>query len=82
MLQSCFFDNYCPKPIKEKKIDALELSECLTDDKYKTLQEAISFYEINMRKRAAKAAKESLENGGRMHSEGALDTMLDFYSGH
>lgn len=63
-------------------LDALELSECLTDDKYKTLQEAISFYEQNMRKRAAKAAKESLENGELMHSAGALNAMLDFFRGH
>jgi 2-polyprenyl-6-methoxyphenol hydroxylase-like FAD-dependent oxidoreductase len=56
--------------------DALELSECLTSDKYNTLREAISFYEINMRKRATKAAKQSLENGERMHSEGALEKML------
>jgi 2-polyprenyl-6-methoxyphenol hydroxylase-like FAD-dependent oxidoreductase len=63
-------------------LDALELSECLTDDKYNTLQEAISFYEINMRKRAAVAAHESLENGELMHSENALATMLEFFSSH
>lgn len=62
-------------------LDALELSECLTSDKYDTLQEAISFYEINMRRRAAMAAQESLENGKRMHSEGALNTMLNMFSG-
>jgi len=62
-------------------LDALELSECLTSDKYHTLQEAISFYEINMRKRAAMAAQESLENGERMHSEAALNTMLKIFSG-
>jgi len=63
-------------------LDALELSEYLMDDKYKTLQDAISFYEFNMRKRAANAAKESLENGERMHSEDALNTMLNFFNGH
>jgi 2-polyprenyl-6-methoxyphenol hydroxylase-like FAD-dependent oxidoreductase len=52
-------------------LDALELSECLTADKFNTLKEAISFYEVNMRKRAAMATKQSLENGDRMHSEGA-----------
>lgn len=63
-------------------LDALELSECLTSDKYDTLQEAISFYEINMQKRAAQAAQESLENGEQMHSEGAIDRMLNMFSGH
>ena len=63
-------------------LDALELSECLTSDNYNMLQEAISFYEIAMRKRAAIAAQESLENGERMHSKNALNTMLDFFSTH
>jgi 2-polyprenyl-6-methoxyphenol hydroxylase-like FAD-dependent oxidoreductase len=63
-------------------LDALELSECLTSDKHSSFQEAISHYEINMRKRAAVMAQESLVNGERMHSEGALNTMLDFFKGH
>ncbi|MDR0801753.1 FAD-dependent monooxygenase [Fluviicola sp.] len=62
--------------------DALELSECLTSGKYGTVQEAISFYETNMRKRAANAAKESLDNGETMHSEKSLETMLAFFNGH
>lgn len=61
-------------------LDALELSECLTSGKYNTLQEAISFYEVNMRNRAAIAAKESLENGERMHTEKTLTAMLNMFS--
>jgi 2-polyprenyl-6-methoxyphenol hydroxylase-like FAD-dependent oxidoreductase len=63
-------------------LDALELSECLTSEKYNSLTEAISIYEKNMQKRASIAAKESLENGELMHSENALETMLDFFNGH
>jgi len=62
-------------------LDALELSECVTSDKHHTLQEAIAVYEINMRKRATKAAQESLANGERMHSQGALEKMLSFFGG-
>lgn len=62
-------------------LDALELSENLTTDKYDTLQQAISQYEANMRRRAATAAKESLENGELMHSEDALEKMLTFFGG-
>jgi 2-polyprenyl-6-methoxyphenol hydroxylase-like FAD-dependent oxidoreductase len=62
-------------------LDALELSEYLTSEKYITIHEAISFYEVNMRKRAAEAAKESLENGEKMHSKEALKTMLAFFNG-
>ncbi|WP_288447739.1 NAD(P)/FAD-dependent oxidoreductase [uncultured Chryseobacterium sp.] len=63
-------------------LDALELSEYLTDGRYHTLQEAISNYEQAMRKRAAIATEESLENGERMHSETSLTTMLDFFNSH
>ncbi|MPS66651.1 MAG: 2-polyprenyl-6-methoxyphenol hydroxylase [Chryseobacterium sp.] len=62
-------------------LDALELSESLTSDQYKTLQEAISGYEIQMRKRAALIAKESLDNGELMHAENALENMLNFFNG-
>ncbi len=63
-------------------LDALELSEYLTSDNYNTVQEAIYIYELNMCKRAAKAAQESLENGEKMHSKDALKTMLHFFSEH
>ena len=63
-------------------LDALELSEYLTDENCKTLQEAISVYEHHMRKRAATATQESLENGERMHSGTSLATMLDFFNSH
>ncbi len=46
------------------------------------MKEAIALFETDMRKRASVAAAESLENGERMHSEGALQIMLGFFSGH
>jgi 2-polyprenyl-6-methoxyphenol hydroxylase-like FAD-dependent oxidoreductase len=58
-------------------LDALELSECLTSEKFITPQESISFYEMQMQKRAAKAAQESLDNGEWMHSGKALAVMLE-----
>jgi len=60
-------------------LDALELSECLTSATYPNLYEAIAAYENTMRERAAAAAKESLENGERMHAEDALSTMIRFF---
>lgn len=63
-------------------LDALELSECLTSNEYANLLEAISTYETNMRKRASIIAKESLDNGERMHSENALEEMLSLFSSH
>ncbi|WP_207535351.1 FAD-dependent oxidoreductase [Desertivirga arenae] len=63
-------------------LDALELSEALVGNNFGSSQEALSMYERNMRKRAALAARESLENGERMHSATALQTMLDFFVSH
>lgn len=60
--------------------DALELSECLTSEKFISVEEAISSYEIQMRKRAAEAARQSLDNTEWMHTEKALTTMLKMFS--
>ncbi len=73
---------YAGEGVNMAMLDALELSERLTNDEYKTLQEAIAVYETEMRKRAAVMAKESLDNGERMHTENALQNMLDLFSGH
>ncbi|SMP21509.1 FAD-dependent oxidoreductase [Chryseobacterium profundimaris] len=59
--------------------DALDLSECLISENYSTMQEAFAGYESEMRKRASSAAKESVKNGEIMHSEMALQPMLDFF---
>ncbi|WP_295769170.1 NAD(P)/FAD-dependent oxidoreductase [uncultured Mucilaginibacter sp.] len=63
-------------------LDALELSHCLTDNNYLTQLEAIAAYETQMRQRSAEAARESLLNGERMHSDTALPDMLSFFKGH
>jgi len=63
-------------------LDALELSDCLCNDSFSDTQTAIASYENQMRKRAAEAAQESLENGVKMHSGDALQKMLAFFGGH
>ncbi|MEH2054623.1 MAG: NAD(P)/FAD-dependent oxidoreductase [Nostoc sp.] len=60
-------------------LDALELSQCLCNENFSEIQTAIASYENQMRKRAAEAAQQSLENGDRMHSAGALEKMLAFF---
>ena len=62
-------------------LDALELSEHLYDEKFGDTQTAIAAYEDQMRNRATAAAQESLENGEKMHSADALQTMLAFFDG-
>jgi 2-polyprenyl-6-methoxyphenol hydroxylase-like FAD-dependent oxidoreductase len=60
-------------------LDALELSEILISGDQTSLQQSISRYEHTMRKRAAIKAKESLENGEKMHSRDALTIMTSFF---
>jgi 2-polyprenyl-6-methoxyphenol hydroxylase-like FAD-dependent oxidoreductase len=43
-------------------LDALDLSECLTSGKFKTLQDAIAAYEKQMRSRATVLGQEALES--------------------
>jgi len=62
-------------------LDALELSDCLCSQNFSDTQTAIAAYENQMRKRAAVAAQESLENGEKMHSTDALQIMLAFFGG-
>ena len=63
-------------------LDALELSQNLISDTCSNSKEAIEHYEIKMRKRASEVAQESLENGNKMHSINALETMLSFFKNH
>jgi len=57
-------------------LDALEISECLTGDEFKTTLAAIAAYEARMFKRASTATKEALEMVEWMHADDAQDKML------
>lgn len=61
-------------------LDALELSEALLSNEHTTILQAIESYEVTMRPRASLIAKESLDNGQKMHSATALETMVGFFS--
>jgi 2-polyprenyl-6-methoxyphenol hydroxylase-like FAD-dependent oxidoreductase len=57
-------------------LDALELSNCLISNDFPDLLTAIAAYERQMRKRAAVAAKESLESSEALHSPDAIEFMM------
>ncbi|GAA4915402.1 NAD(P)/FAD-dependent oxidoreductase [Mucilaginibacter defluvii] len=63
-------------------LDALELSQKLTEEKFDNLTDSIASFESSMRKRAAAAAQESLINGERMHANHALTDMLEVFKPH
>ncbi|MCW3166908.1 FAD-dependent monooxygenase [Chryseobacterium sp. 09-1422] len=62
-------------------LDALELSESLTDRNSTALHDSLLIYETSMRRRAFQITKESLDNGEIMHHVDALSTMSSFFSG-
>lgn len=61
-------------------LDALELSEFLTTDKFKKIKSAISESEKRMLNRAAKATKETLKNGELLHSKDALEKLVSIFN--
>lgn len=60
--------------------DACELAECLTDEKFSTMKEALEQYEKNMLKRASEMTAATLDNTKLMHAEGAVDNLLKMFS--
>jgi 2-polyprenyl-6-methoxyphenol hydroxylase-like FAD-dependent oxidoreductase len=73
---------YAGEGVNMAMLDALELSECLCNGNFSDVHTAIVSYEQQMRKRAAAAAQESLENGEKMHTRDALERMLAFFGGN
>lgn len=62
-------------------LDALELSEYLTNDDFKDTLTAIAAYEAPMRERAAEEAVTSFEMIEWMHAEDAQEKMLELFNG-
>lgn len=61
-------------------LDALELSESLSSEKFPNLKSAIAHYEQQMLVRFAEAAKESLNNSEWMHSPDGLKIMSQMFN--
>jgi 2-polyprenyl-6-methoxyphenol hydroxylase-like FAD-dependent oxidoreductase len=61
-------------------LDAVELSRCLTGGQFTAIQPAIAAYEKQMRKRAAEAAKDSLESTTALHSPDAIPFLMGVIS--
>lgn len=66
---------YAGEGVNMAMLDALELSECLTEKPFDDLQSAITCYETTMLKRAASTAKITLDSMELLHSPDALSFM-------
>jgi 2-polyprenyl-6-methoxyphenol hydroxylase-like FAD-dependent oxidoreductase len=73
---------YAGEGVNMAMLDALELSECLTNEDFKDVQSAIAFYEKQMRLRASAVAKVTMEQTASLHSLDAIDNMLTVFERH
>jgi 2-polyprenyl-6-methoxyphenol hydroxylase-like FAD-dependent oxidoreductase len=70
---------YAGEGVNMAMLDALELSECLTNMNFKNVQSAIEFYENQMRLRASEVAKITLEQTASLHSLNAIANMMAIF---
>lgn len=61
--------------------DAYELAECLTSNKYDTVQSALSHYEKQMQKRASEVTQTTLDNTVLMHAPRAIENLMKLFNG-
>jgi 2-polyprenyl-6-methoxyphenol hydroxylase-like FAD-dependent oxidoreductase len=71
---------YAGEGVNMAMLDALELSQCLLNDDFTTLQSAIAAYEKQMRARASETARETMESTAALHSPDAIAFMLSIIS--
>ena len=70
---------YAGEGVNMAMLDALELSECLSDETFPDTRAAIAHYEKEMRKRAGETAIMTLEQTAWLHSPDAISRMLELF---
>ena len=73
---------YAGEGVNMAMLDALELYECLTSEAYSDTGHAIASYERKMCERAAEITRLTLEQTLALHSEGALQYLIDMFNGN
>jgi 2-polyprenyl-6-methoxyphenol hydroxylase-like FAD-dependent oxidoreductase len=72
---------YAGEGVNMAMLDALELTECLTGNRYKDIAAAINAYEIRMLKRAGEVTAETLKQTAALHEPGALEYLVGMFNG-
>lgn len=70
---------YAGEGVNMAMLDALELSNCLTNDQFSDVHVAIAHYEAHMRQRASAVAQETLDQTEALHSPHALAHLLNLF---
>ncbi|TDE15233.1 FAD-dependent oxidoreductase [Dyadobacter psychrotolerans] len=71
---------YAGEGVNMAMLDALQLSESLTCEKFTDLKSAIAHYEQQMFTRFAEIGKETLHNTGFMHAPEGLQKLLEMFT--
>jgi len=67
---------YAGEGVNMAMLDALELGESLLNENFSSTLEAITSYENEMRKRASETAQMTMLSTDALHSDGAIDFMM------
>ncbi|MCX2449781.1 NAD(P)/FAD-dependent oxidoreductase [Pedobacter sp. PLR] len=73
---------YAGEGVNMAMLDALELSRCLSDNRFSTLLEAIAGFEQQMCKRAAEVTAFTLEQTEALLAQNALPYLVNLFSDH
>lgn len=71
---------YAGEGVNMAMLDALELSDCLTNSDFTDIRSAIAAYEENMRTRAVEVTEATLESTAALHSPDAVSYMINIIS--
>ncbi|RAJ24899.1 FAD-dependent oxidoreductase [Pedobacter cryoconitis] len=71
---------YAGEGVNMAMLDALELSNCLTNSDFSDLKSAIAAYEENMRLRAVEVTEATLESTAALHSPDAISYLINIIS--
>lgn len=71
---------YAGEGVNMAMLDALELSEALTDPKFEDVHSALQHFEKQMQKRASEITKVTLEQTESLHSKNALKNMMHMFN--
>ena len=72
---------YAGEGVNMAMLDALELAECLLDDKYQNISEALNSYENQMRARASATSQITMDQTKILHSAEGLTYLLEMFKG-
>jgi 2-polyprenyl-6-methoxyphenol hydroxylase-like FAD-dependent oxidoreductase len=73
---------YAGEGVNMAMLDALQLSESLTDENFTDLKSAIAHYEKQMFARFAEVGKETMNNTDWMHSPNGLKNITEMFNQH